>query len=294
MTNTSDRPMILDGGLSTQIQRHQGDISGPLWSAKALLDTPQLVQQAHRDFVLAGSEVLITASYQVSREGFVSAGLTAKEADLALETSVLLAREASQGSATLVAASVGPYGAILHDGSEYRGNYGLSQEYLESFHRARVEVLASCEPDFFAVETIPDVTEAQALAVVLADFPDIPAWFSFTASDDAHLPSGETIEEAVLAVSAVPGLYAVGVNCVAPEHVGGLIQRIRAVSDTPLIVYPNAGGVWSASAETWLGEHTPDLPGWFSQWSGVGLKIVGGCCGVDAAEIQNLARAIQS
>jgi len=290
----TDRPVILDGGLSTQIQLRGGDMSGSLWSAKALLDQPEVVEQAHRDFVAAGSDVVITASYQVSREGFVSAGLTPQDADDALQASVAVARLATEGSNTLVAASVGPYGAILHDGSEYRGNYGLSQEFLESFHRARLEVLASCEPDFFAVETIPDVTEARAIAAVLADLPDIPAWFSFTASDEAHLPSGESIEEAVLAVSALPALYAVGVNCVAPQHVRGLVHRIGAVSDSPIIVYPNSGGVWSAGEETWLGGNPPDLADWFSQWGGDTVRIIGGCCGVDAAEIVNLARSISS
>lgn len=293
--NTQQKyPVILDGGLSTQIQIRGGDTSGSLWSARVLLDTPELVQAAHHDFVVAGSGVVITASYQVSRQGFMAAGLDAVAADEALRTSVVVARNATVGSTTRVAASVGPYGAILHDGSEYRGNYGETQEFLEAFHRERLEVLAHASPDFFAVETIPDVLEATALRTVLADMPEIPAWFSFTARDEAHLASGQAIEEAIAVVADLPSLHAVGVNCVAPEFVEGLVSRIQAVCDAPIIVYPNSGGVWSAGEESWSGDHPFDPTQWWDRWQNLGVDIIGGCCGVDAGDIQKLARSIAS
>jgi len=288
------RPVILDGGLSTQIQIRGGDTSGSLWSARALLDTPEVVQEAHLDFVRAGSDVVITASYQVSRQGFLAAGLEAVAADEALRTSVVVARNATAGLETRVAASVGPYGAILHDGSEYRGNYGQTQEFLEAFHRERLEVLAHASPDFFAVETIPDVLETTALARVLAEMPEIPAWFSFTARDEAHLASGEPIEDAIAVVADLPNLYAVGVNCVAPECVEGLISRIRASCDASIIVYPNSGGVWSAGVESWSGDQPLDLTHWWDRWRNTGIDIIGGCCGVDAGDIQKLSRSIAS
>lgn len=281
--------VVLDGGLSTQLEALGADFSGDLWTGRALLDRPDIVRQAHKDFVDAGAEIITTASYQVSRAGFLEAGLSAEDADLALVRSVELARWATVGSDVKVAASVGPYGAILHDGSEYRGNYGASQEALEDFHRERIAVLASAAPDFFAVETIPEIIEAKALVAVLRDYPSIPAWVSFSCADDAHISSGETIEDAVRVVLELPGLVAVGVNCVAPEILAPLAARISAITDTPIIGYPNRGGVWDAASDTWVG-HTPESLGqWAGQWVGLGVSFIGGCCGHGARAIAELS-----
>lgn len=176
----TDRPgiTIVDGGLSTQLEVMGYDISGPLWTGRALLEQPGAIEGAHRAFVEAGADVLITASYQVSRAGFIAAGLTADDADRCLLRSVEVARAAGAPS-TIVAASVGPYGAIGHDGAEYRGNYGLSARQLRDFHRPRIEILAGGSPDLLAIETIPDVREVEAIADILADFPLLPAWLAF-------------------------------------------------------------------------------------------------------------------
>ncbi len=281
--------VVLDGGLSTQLEALGADFSGELWTGRALLDRPDIVRQAHKDFVDAGAKIITTASYQVSRAGFLEAGLSAEDADRALVRSVELARGATVGTDVKVAASVGPYGAILHDGSEYRGNYGASQEALEDFHRERIAVLASAKPDFFAVETIPEIIEAKAVVAVLRDYPSIPAWVSFSCADDAHVSSGETIEDAVRVVLELPGLVAVGVNCVAPEILAPLAVRISAITDTPIIGYPNRGGVWDAASDTWVG-HTPQsLADWAGQWVGLGVSFIGGCCGHGARAIAELS-----
>jgi len=279
---------VLDGGLSTQLEHHGAELAGVLWTGGALLHTPELVEAAHRDFVHAGAEIISTASYQLSRAGFIAAGRKPEEADQALLASVELARRATRGTNTLVAASIGPFGATTHDGSEYLGNYGVSQEFLENFHRERIAVLARAAPDFFAVETIPEITEARALGVVLADFSDIPSWFSFTASDDSHLPSGESIKEAVLAVVSIPNLVAVGVNCVAPEHVEGLAVSIKAVCGLPVIAYPNKGGHWDPESAEWANHGETSLVDWAPLWRDVGVRYLGGCCGYDATDIQAL------
>jgi homocysteine S-methyltransferase len=170
---------VIDGGLSTQLERRGCVLDGTLWTGRTLLNNPELIEQAHRDFIEAGAKVVITASYQVSRKGFQAEGLTAADADDALRKSVQVARIAAADTDVLVAASVGPYGAILHDASEYKGNYGLTHEELVAFHSERITVLASAEPDLFAVETIPDALEAAAVAAVLVAFPHIPAWVPF-------------------------------------------------------------------------------------------------------------------
>ena len=280
--------VVLDGGLSTQLERHGADFSGRLWTGKALLEKPDVVERAHRDFVEAGAMIISTASYQISRSGFIAEGMTAVDADLALTRSVEIARAATQGTDVKVAASVGPYGATLHDGSEYRGNYGVDQGTLEDFHRERIAVLAAAKPDYFAVETIPELTEARALVAVLADYPEIPVWVSFSCGDEAQLASGETIEEAARTVAVLPQLVAVGMNCVPPENVAPLARRIASVTDTPVIGYPNRGGQWDSVTNSWSGQTPRTLAQWWPQWHAAGVSFVGGCCGHDAAAIAQL------
>jgi homocysteine S-methyltransferase len=288
---------VIDGGLSTQLERLGCVLEGSLWTGQTLLNDPALIERAHRDFIDAGAQVIITASYQLSRQGFEALGLTAAQADEALRRSVEVARAAvlSAGPAAaqvLVAASVGPYGAILHDGSEYRGRYGLTHEQLVAFHAERIAVLASAGPDLFAVETIPDAEEAAAIAEVLARYPEIPAWVSFTAGTDMTVWAGQSIEEAVAAVSGVASVRAVGVNCVDPSLVAGLVKSIRAVTALPIVVYPNAGGSWDAVSGEWSGAEADPLAAHPSFWQENGVALVGGCCGTDATAIAALSVAL--
>ena len=298
-----DGPVVVDGGLSTQLVGQGADIAGPLWTGRALLDRPGTVRDAHAAFVRAGADVVISASYQVSRRGFEAVGLTAADADRALVASTRAARDAVAsvpGARTLVAASVGPYGAILHDGSEYRGGYGLARADLAAFHRERLAVLVATEPDLLAIETIPDVEEALALADALADTADVPAWLVFSAADGERTCAGQPIEEAALVAASAPGVVAVGVNCTDPRHVAELVGRMRAVVDLPVVVYPNAGGAWDAETETWTGAYaepgvTPSGPheafpeAVVRSWRDAGAVAVGGCCGTDARTVAALS-----
>ncbi|MFM9058787.1 MAG: homocysteine S-methyltransferase [Planctomycetaceae bacterium] len=289
---------LIDGGLSTQLSRLGTCIDGPLWTGRALLDDPRLVEQAHRDFVHAGATAVITSSYQLSRAGFVASGMSVADADRALTESVAVARRAVRDTRdpaaprALVAASIGPFGAITHDGAEYRGNYGLSRAELAAFHRERLEVLVAAGPDVLAIETIPDLVEARVLSGLLEAHPSLPKWFSFTCADERRLWAGPSIEDAVAAVADTPGLAAVGVNCVEPELVAGLARRIRAVTDVPIIAYPNRGGTWDAAAGRWRGARAASFADWLPAWRDAGVAIVGGCCGTDAADIAQLHTAL--
>lgn len=287
----SPGPVLIDGGLSTQLEVMGCRLTDALWTARVLLDDPEVITAAHRAFVNAGARIVIGASYQVSRRGFASAGLSSVDADRALTTSVRAARVAVGDTGALVAASVGPYGAITHDGGEYRGNYDVSEQELARFHAERVDVLRSAEPDLFAVETIPDVVEARALVTVLPV--DVPAWISFTARDGAHLRAGQPIEDAVAAVADHPAVIGVGVNCTEPVHVPELLQRMRAVVGLPLVAYPNAGGSWDAGQRRWIEPQRP-VGSAVRTWIDAGARVVGGCCGTDADAIRQMAAAIGS
>lgn len=284
-------PVVIDGGLSTQLEAMGCRISDPLWTARVLVEDPEIVVAAHRAFIAAGARIVISASYQVSRAGFREVGLTDADADRALRASIAAARSAG---GALVAASVGPYGAITHDGAEYRGRYGLSVDELASFHAERLAVLVDAGPDLLAVETIPDADEAAALLQALDAHPSIPAWVSFTAADGRRLWAGQAIEDAVRLVAGHPSVAAVGVNCTAPEHIDELIARIAQASDLPIVVYPNAGGAWDAASGTWDRAGGPGLDARVGDWVQSGARIIGGCCGTDAGAVRGIAHAVSS
>jgi homocysteine S-methyltransferase len=284
---------IIDGGLSTELQRLGAVIEGSLWTGRALLEDPQIIEQAHKNFITAGAELVITSSYQISRQGFREIGLTDADADAALVSSLEVAKRAAQGTGAKVAASIGPYGAVLHDGSEYRGNYNISEDELYEFHLERIRVLEAANPDILLAETIPDLSEAKALARALADV-NLPVWVSFTAGEATKLWSGDSIRDAVKAVSAIPSLEAIGFNCVNPDLVEQLVEIVRSVSNLKIVVYPNKGGVWDAGAGEWNTQNGRTLDQYWPQWADLNLDYVGGCCGSHADDIANLAKAVAS
>ncbi|MEI8056129.1 MAG: homocysteine S-methyltransferase [Actinomycetes bacterium] len=289
-------PAAIDGGLASELEARGHDLSGSLWSARLLRDDPSAIRDVHRAYFAVGATVGISASYQASRSGFERAGLSSSEADDLLALSVRLVHEAravaqadGASQAMLVAASVGPYGATLHDGSEYRGRYGLSNDFLVEFHRARLEVLVAASPDLLAIETVPDVDEAVALIDAL-DGIDIPAWLSFSCADAALTCAGQPIEEAA-AVVAAAGIAAIGINCTKPEFVTGLVERIRAIEpELAIVVYPNAGRVWDGAASVWLGAGADTLSSAaVASWFESGVSLVGGCCGLGPVAIAEIA-----
>ena len=282
---------LIDGGLSTELERLGAHLQGELWTGRALLEDPGLVAEAHRSFALAGAEVVISSSYQLSRQGFTEIGLTAADADEALRQSIRVARAAVADTGAKVAASIGPFGAVLHDGSEYRGDYTVTQADLEVFHAERLSILLEEEPDFLAIETIPNVVEAKALAQVLKNV-EIPKWFSFTAATDELLWSGEPVEDAVHAIADLQNLVAVGFNCVAPEIVAGLAARIRPLISTEIIAYPNRGGTWDSAAGVWSGNAPRELTEWLDEWRAAGVTWIGGCCSTNSFDIASLKAAL--
>jgi homocysteine S-methyltransferase len=298
MTRAAPDPtgiVVLDGGMSNALEALGHDISGELWTARLLRDAPEAIADVHRTYFRAGADVATTASYQASVPGFCSLGMGVREAESLIRHSVLLAREvrddlSADGGVRFVAASVGPYGAVLADGSEYRGRYGLTATELRDFHGPRLELLASAEPDLLAVETIPDLVEAEVL-VTLLDEIDVPAWFSFSVAG-GRTRAGQPLEEAFGVASSASTVVAVGVNCCAPSDVLDALHRARAVTGRSLIAYPNSGEVWDASARAWRGGSAYDVQ-LARQWVDAGVSYVGGCCRVGPGQIESLARAVR-
>jgi homocysteine S-methyltransferase len=292
-------PVVLDGGLATELERRGADLRDPLWSAKVLVEEPERIADVHRVYVAAGAEVVITASYQASFEGLAARGFDDDAAARVFARSVELARDAV-GDRALVAASLGPYGAMLANGAEYTGDYGLgapadARPVLREFHRRRAEALASASPDLLAVETIPSGVEAEAIVDVLDALDAVPAWVSFSCADEATLHDGTPIEAAVTTVAASPAVVAVGVNCTAPAHVPALIRRAATVTDTRLVAYPNRGATWDAVAKSWSGDAVPEGFGVLArELRAAGAEVIGGCCGTGPDDIRAVAATVHS
>ncbi len=275
----------LDGGLSTALENNGNKLTTSLWTGELIRTNPAQITKAHLDFSNAGAQIIITSSYQLSYSGCGARGWSEDETNQALIASTALANKAvtESGKDVKVAASVGPYGASLADGSEYKGNYGVSKQELRDFHARRIEVLISTSPDYLALETMPDTFEVEVLLELLSDCP-IPFWVSYSCKEGNQTNAGQSFQSAVdLAQSAM----AVGINCTKPELIADLLRSAK--SNKPYVVYPNSGRVWDAKNKVWTGSaavgFSNDL---IRQWVEAGAEIIGGCCGIGATEIAQL------
>lgn len=296
--------LIVDGGLATQLEARGCDLSDDLWSARLLMEDPDLIRQVHLDYFWAGADVGISASYQATLQGFQRRGATVYEAIELLRLSVRLVVEAreqfwrqaapSDRLYPLVAASVGPYGAYLANGAEYTGEYDLDEDGLFEFHRQRWHVLARTACDLMACETIPSVAEMQALVRLLREVPGKVGWMSFTARNGRCISDGTAVADCAAYLDQEDQVVAVGINCTPPRHIPSLIREIRTATDKPIIVYPNSGETFDPERKEWLGESEPAAFGTFSrEWRKEGAALIGGCCRTGPAHIQQIADRMQ-
>jgi homocysteine S-methyltransferase len=287
-------PVVLDGGLGTLLEAHGHDLSSSLWSARLLLESPLAIRRAHAEYFRAGARVAITSSYQVSYEGLRAEGLGAREVDALLASTVAIAADARADAGlssdeAWVAASVGPFGAVRADGSEYTGDYGMSVAQLRAWHRPRLHALAAAGADALAIETIPSLAEVEALCAEV-DGLGVPVWVSVTVADGS-LRSGESLADAVGMASSAGVVFAVGVNCCDVAEVRPAIECAARITALPFVAYPNSGEIWHADTRTWSGsgdtihEHA-------DEWVGAGARLIGGCCRILPGDIALLARAI--
>lgn len=295
--------VVLDGGFATELEQRGHDLSDDLWSARLLRDDPDEVRATHLAFFRAGAQVATTASYQASVRGFVAHGVPEEEAAALIASSVSLARAAAvlaeeeDGVRRQVAASVGPYGAVLADGSEYSGDYGLSDRELRDFHAPRLELLSAAGPDLLAVETVPSEQEATVLLQLLSELPaGTRAWLSLTCADGRRTRRGEDAAAVFRLARDVAAVVGVGVNCTAPDHVEELVAAAVEGSRKPGVAYPNSGEQWDGASRRWAGRPSGAAvdPALARRWVGLGARYVGGCCRVGSADIAALARGLDS
>lgn len=301
--------MILDGALATELEEHGCDLDDPLWSARVLLENPDVIVQVHADYFRAGADCAITSSYQASVEGFRKRGIEERPALDLIRKTVELAAQArdevwaevqASGAGTrrpkpIVAGSVGPYGAYLADGSEYVGHYGVSDETLAAFHRPRMAALIEAGADILAFETIPSLQEARVLVELLKEFPDAYAWLSFSLKDGISISEGTPLEVCAQTFGSEPQIAAIGLNCAPMEVVTEAVGILHRASDKPVIVYPNSGEIYDAGTKTWSGQGSCGSMKEASEaWVAAGARMIGGCCRTTPHQIGELAKKWRS
>lgn len=294
-------PLLIDGGLSNVLTQKGHDLNHKLWSASLLETNEEAIIQAHLAYLEAGARCITTASYQASVPGFVAAGYDKGMAEALILKAVDLAEIAIQrhiaagyeGPRPLIAASIGPYGAYLADGSEYHGNYGMSTEALHAFHKPRMQLLDRSQADFFACETIPSFQEAKVLADILQQTQK-PAWLSFSCKDELHINDGTPIATCAARFADHPNLFAIGVNCTSPMYISGLIRAMKAhAGDKKIVVYPNSGELYDPLDKSWRSLLDPDMCVRMTQeWLELGADIIGGCCRIGPEQIRRMGSRI--
>jgi len=294
--------VVLDGGLATELEQRGADLDHFLWSARLLAEAPDLIRDVHYDYMRAGADVIATATYQASFGGFERAGFDRMQAGRLMRLSVDLAAQArdrfwadpenrQDRLAPLVAASIGPYGACLHDGSEYHGNYGVGRQKLLDFHRPRLDLLAETQADLFAFETIPSYEEADVLLELMGEYPGRAAWLSFSCRDGQRVSHGELFADCAALADSSDQIIAVGINCTPPQHVSALLDTAGKVR-TPLVVYPNSGEHWIAGENRWAGQECSGFP--VRDWYARGARVLGGCCRTGPADIKAMRAELLS
>lgn len=292
-------PLLIDGGLSNELEKRGHNLNHKLWSAKLLESEPEAIIEAHLAYLEAGAQCITTSSYQASIPGFMSIGYDMVTAESLIKKSVHLAEKAIKrfhvkGIKPMIAASIGPYGAYLADGSEYHGNYGVSEETLREFHEHRIKLLDHSNADILACETIPSFKETLVLANILKKV-EKQAWVSFSCKDEYHLNDGTLIEDCIDILTDHPKIFAIGVNCTAPEYISGLIKTLKArIKYKRIIVYPNSGEVYNAKSKTWSGLLTrASFLELTKEWINLGADIIGGCCRIGPEEIKSISELIK-
>lgn len=306
----SQDQLILHGALGTELEYRGHDVSGQLWSAKYLLTQPELIKAIHKDYILAGCDLVTTSTYQATLPGLAAVGLTADQARDIIKLTVTLAKEArdevwSQLTETeqagrpypLISGDVGPYAAYLADGSEYTGRYDIGKEALKDFHRERIAILVDQGVDLLALETVPNFLEIQALSELLVeDFPQLEAYLSVTSQDGLHLSDGTPLPEVAAYCQDQTQVLALGLNCSSPLLFNQALTELRQACDKPLVTYPNSGELYDGSSQTWHANHavSRSLLEMTRDWQAMGAKVVGGCCRTRPSDIADLAQGLRT
>ena len=297
----TNHTVVLDGAMSTPLERLGADTNNDLWTAKALIDNEELVYEVHKMYFEAGADLIITDTYQANVQAFEKVGYSEKEARNLIKKAVKIAQKARDdyenrtGKHNYIAGTIGPYGAYLANGSEYRGDYELSTKEYQQFHLPRIEELVTTGVDILAIETQPKLDEVLAILELLKEkYPQQKVYVSYTLSDDDTISDGTPLPRAIHALEDYSQVIAVGINCVKLELVEPALKNMKEITDKHLIVYPNSSAVYDPKSKTWSQPKTSAtfeelIPNWYE----AGARIIGGCCTTGPKEIKAVADFIK-
>ncbi|UQS86266.1 homocysteine S-methyltransferase [Nicoliella spurrieriana] len=291
--------ILIDCALSYGLEQRNIQLNNKLWTASALQSHPDIIKAIHKDYFNAGSNMTVTDTYQGSVPGFIDAGYTKEQAIELIQRSVKLAREAQAEvtvpQTTWVAGAIGPYGAFLADGSEYVGNYGISEAELIKFHQDRLQTLVEAGVDLLAFETIPDFTELKAIKQLLSQYPGIDAFVSCSIKDAHHISDGTDLLEVQALLETIPNVIAYGFNCNHPEFtVPGLtyLHDHQTNANQSLIVFPNSGAHYDPSTKEWSQATAFSFGKAAKEWQAAHAKWIGGCCEVSVQDERDMRDAL--
>ncbi len=295
--------LVVDGAMATELEAVGCDLNDELWSARVLAEEPQLMKKVHLSYFEAGADCGISGSYQATIPGFMKRGYSEKEAEELLQRSVKILCEtrdewwanrdqSEERVYPIVSASVGPYGAYLADGSEYRGGYEIGKEELKTFHRRRMELLWEAGADIFAIETVPSLEEAIALAELTEEM-NAECWITFSCKNEYEISEGTKIADCGAALAQFDCVKAIGINCTPPQYVASLIKE-AVKSGKPVIVYPNSGEEYDPVTKTWHGSKDGKRYSDFAkEWLDSGAKAIGGCCRTSPKHIREIYNMVR-
>jgi len=283
----SGPPLVLDGALGTELERRGAHCELPLWSARALVDAPELVRAIHAEYVAAGCELLTANTFRTQRRTLARAGLGAQAAELTA-LALRLAREAAAaaGARVFVAGSLAPLEDCWHP-ERVPDEGALAREHAD--HAAN---LARAGADAILVETMGTRREARA-AVAAAAASGLPCIASFCCGPGARLLSGEPLADALASVLSLAPV-AVLVNCLPPRDAEACIATLAA-SGLPFGLAPNLGAPGAGPGAPREDECSPEaFAAHAARWIAAGARLVGGCCGTTPAHLRAVSRRVRA
>lgn len=287
---------VIDGAMSTALEELGYNTQSELWTAAAIIDRPDLIYKVHFNYLKAGADLIMTDTYQANIDAFKKLGYSEPESKGFISHAVKIAQQARDdyeketGKHAYIIGTVGPYGAYLADGNEYRGDYNLSFDEYKSFYYEKIKLIINAGADVIGIETQPKLSETKAILSIIHTLSPIPVYVSFTLKDATHISEGIKLSRAVANVAIDPYVSAIGVNCTKLEIVESALHIMKKVTKKPLIIYPNTSAKYNIKTKKWTkSSNSKDFKDYIIKWYNAGAQLIGGCCTTLPKEINEIS-----
>ncbi|CAI2635763.1 MULTISPECIES: homocysteine S-methyltransferase [Apilactobacillus] len=287
--------ILIDSSMSTGLEERGLKLNSNLWTAAALESHEDLIVDVHKKYFDAGSSMTTTNTYQASVPGLVKAGYSENQAIALIKKAVELAdrgrNESTNPNPKWLLGGVGPYGAFLANGSEYTGDYSLTDEEYIAFHEGRIKAMVEAGIDVLILETLPNINELKAITEYTKQF-DIPVIVAASLRDKSHLADGSSLIEVASFLESQEHVIAYGLNCTKPQLVTPALKVLKQSHPThkPFIAFPNSGATYNPEIKEWNHDDLSfeEFDELIAQWFNLDLKFVGGCCCMTEEQEQHI------